>query len=118
MISAFRLGVKDLLPIWEHILGRETLGDVLSLDASEDDRFRFPDPLWARVVYDFAVGHHLGVLHRDHLLRSIVPLYLGRVASFLLETLDLGATATEARLEAVGAVFEREKPYLRSHWTE
>ena len=118
MISAFRLGVKDLLPIWQHILARDTLEDVLSLDASEDDRFRFPDSLWVRVVYDFAVGHHLGVLHRDHLLRSIVPLYLGRVASFLLETLDLGATATEARLDALGAAFEREKPYLVSHWTE
>jgi len=118
MISAFRLGVKDLLPIWQHILARDTLADVLSLDAAEDDRFRVPDGLWARVVYDFAVGHHLGVLHRDHLLRSIVPLYLGRVASFLLETLDLGAAATEARLDALGAAFEREKPYLVSHWTE
>lgn len=117
MISAFRLGVKDLLPIWEHILARDTLTDVLSLDATEVDRFRFPDALWARVVYDFAVGHLLGVLHRDHLLRSIVPLYLGRVASFVAETQDLGAVATEARLDAMGAAFDREKPYLLSHWT-
>jgi hypothetical protein len=35
-----------------------------------------------------------------------------------METLDLGATATEARLEAVGAALEREKPYLVSHWTD
>jgi hypothetical protein len=39
------------------------------------------------------------------------------VASFVAETQDLGAVATEARLDAMGAAFDREKPYLLSHWT-
>jgi hypothetical protein len=116
MIEAFRLGLRDLTTIWEHIMTAETLGDVLALNVVEAARFRFPDDLWARVVYDFALGHHYGVVHREHLLRSLVPLYLGRTAAFIVATRDRGAAETEARIEAVGAAFERQKPYLVERW--
>lgn len=116
MVRAFRLGLRDLGSIWEHILAPETLGEVLALDPRDPERFRFPDDLWARVVYDFALGHHYGVVHRDHLLRSLVPLYLGRTAAFVLETRARDAAGTEAALEAVGAAFERRKGYLVERW--
>jgi hypothetical protein len=116
MIEAFRLGLRDLTTIWEHILAAETLGDVLTLDVADPTRFRFPDDLWARIVYDFALGHHYSVVHRDHLLRSLVPLYLGRTAAFVVATRERSAVATEAYAEAVGAAFERQKPYLVDRW--
>lgn len=116
MIEAFRLGLRDLTPIWEHILSAETLGDVLALDVPDPTRFRFPDDLWARVAYDFALGHHYGVVHREHLLRSLVPLYFGRTAAFVVATRGRTAAATEAQVEAVGAAFERQKPYLVERW--
>src|SRR3989475_12027766 len=50
LVGAFRLGVRDLAGIWEHILAPETLGDILSLDVGDAGRFRFPDELWARAV--------------------------------------------------------------------
>jgi glucosylglycerate synthase len=117
LVTAFHLGVKDLLPIWEHILTPDTLADVLGLGSIDGTDFEFPDDLWARVVYDFAVGHHLSVLHRDHLLRSLVPLYLGRTAAYIDEITRGDATATEAVLESVGRAFEAQKSYLTSHWT-
>jgi glucosylglycerate synthase len=116
MVEAFRLGQRDLTTIWEHIMTGETLGDVLALDVAEPARFRFHDDLWARVVYDFALGHHYAVVHREHLLRSLVPLYLGRTAAFIIGSRDRGAAATEAQVEAVGAAFERQKPYLVERW--
>jgi len=116
LIGAFRLGMRDLAGIWEHILAPETLGDVLSLDVDATARFRFPDDLWARAVYDFALGYHYGVVHRDHLLRSLVPLYLGKTAAFVSATRAGDAAATEAGLEAIGASFERQKPYLVDRW--
>jgi glycosyltransferase involved in cell wall biosynthesis len=116
MLDGFRLGVRDLFPIWEHVLAPDTLGDVLGLDDGDTGRFRFPDDLWARVVYDFALGYHYDVVHRDHLLRSLVPLYLGRTAAFVLEAEPHGAEGTEALLERVAAAFERQKPYLTERW--
>jgi len=114
MQEAFRLGVRDLTSIWELILAPDTLADVLTLD--DGGRIRFPDDLWARVVYEFALGHHYSVVHRDHLLRSLTPLYLGRTAAFVTATRTLGAAASQSQLDLVGAAFERQKPYLVEHW--
>lgn len=117
MVSAFHLGLRDLTPVWEHVLAPETLGDVLSLETADLHDFRFPDDLWARVVYDFALGHHYAVIHREHLLRSLVPLYLGRTAAYVLATRERSAAASEAAAEAVARAFERQKPYLVERWT-
>lgn len=116
MLDAFHLGLRDLAPIWEQILAPDTLGDVLGLAASDGAPFGFPDDLWTRVVYDFALGHHYGVVYRDHLLRSLVPLYLGRTAAFVVAARGEGARASEQRLELVGDAFERQKPYLVERW--
>jgi hypothetical protein len=57
------------------------------------------------------------VIHREHLLRSLVPLYLGRTASYVAATRDRGAAASEEAAEAVARAFERQKPYLVERWT-
>jgi hypothetical protein len=114
MQEAFLQGARDLTAIWELVLAPETLAEVLALGGG--GRLRFADDLWARVVYDFALGHHYSVVHRDHLLRSLTPLYLGRTAAFVLATRAAGADATQAQLEAVATAFERQKSYLVEHW--
>jgi glucosylglycerate synthase len=114
MQEAFRQGARDLTAIWELILAPDTLAEVLALD--DGGPLRFPDDLWARVVYDFALGHHYSVVHRDHLLRSLTPLYLGRTAAFVLATRTADAAATQAQLDRVAVAFERQKTYLVEHW--
>ena len=114
MQDAFRQGARDLTAIWELILAPDTLAEVLALEGG--GRLRFPDDLWARVVYDFALGHHYSVVHREHLLRSLAPLYLGRTAAFVLASRAVGAAASQAQLDSVAEAFERQKPYLVEHW--
>jgi hypothetical protein len=114
MREAFALGARDLTGIWELILAPDTLAEVLAL--GPEARLTFPDDLWARVVYDFALGYHYSVVHRDHLLRSLTPLYLGRTAAFVLATAAASAAASQAQLDAVGTAFEGQKPYLVQHW--
>jgi glucosylglycerate synthase len=116
MVRAFHLGLKDLLPLWEQALADETLGQLYPLGLLEPDDFRFPPALWARVVGDFAVAHHERRLPRDHLLRALTPLYLGRVAAFVLETrTGLSPVGADA-LERVSLAFEAEKPTLSARW--
>ena len=114
MREAFALGARDLSSIWELILAPDTLAEVLTLESAV--RLTFPDDLWARVIYDFALGHHYSVVHRDHLLRSLTPLYLGRTAAFVQATATASAAASQGQLDAVGAAFERQKSYLVEHW--
>jgi hypothetical protein len=116
LLEAFQRGVQDLMPIWESVMAPETLGDVLSMDAGDPRAFRFPDDLWARVIYDAALGYHYGVIHREHLLRALVPVYLGRTAAFILSTRARSDADDPAFLDGVGAAFEAEKPYLRDRW--
>jgi glucosylglycerate synthase len=56
------------------------------------------------------------VLPRDHLLRSLVPLYSGWLASFILQVRDASLEAVDQRVEDLCAAFELQKPYLISRW--
>ena len=116
MVKGFRQGLRDLLPIWEIILAPETLAGVLTLGLRDDEDFRFPLTLWAQTVYDFAVAYHEKVIHREHLLKSLTPLYLGRTASLVLETKDGGPDEVQHMIEQGAQAFEAMKPYLIERW--
>ena len=116
MVRAFRLGLKDLLPVWEQILTEETLGSLYPLGLLAPDEFTLPAPQWARIVADFAVAHHERRLPRDHLLRALTPLYLGRVAAFVRETEAGPPSAVPDVIERVGLAFEAERATLAARW--
>ena len=116
MVHAFRLGLKDLLPLWEQIMPEGTLARLYPMGLLAPDEFRFPPDLWARVVCDFAVAHHERRLARDHLLRALTPLYLARVAAFLLEVQAEPPARLAAVLDRIGGAFESEKEQLAARW--
>jgi glucosylglycerate synthase len=116
MVKGFRQGLRDLLPIWEIILAPETLAGVLELGLREDDDFIYPLSLWVQTVYDFAVAYHEKVIHREHLLKSLTPLYLGRTASLVLETKGGGPEEVQQAMEQGCQTFEAMKPYLVERW--
>lgn len=53
---------------------------------------------------------------RDHLLKALTPLYLGRTASFGHATQGLTSTEAEQKVEALCHTFECMKPYLVERW--
>lgn len=116
MVNAFKQGVRDLLPIWEIILAPETLTDVLLIGHLETEEFRFPIDVWVSVIYDFALAYHHRVLHLEHLLKALTPLYLGRTASFVQETQESGHQQVEGVIETIAEQFEAMKPYLVARW--
>jgi hypothetical protein len=116
MIEAFRLGYTNLLDVWGLFLPPATLVELKRLTRTTPDRFRLPDEVWARIVYDFGLGYRLRTISRDHLLRAMTPLYLGWVASWASEVRELEPHAVEERLERLCTVYETQKPYLLSRW--
>jgi glucosylglycerate synthase len=116
MLESFQLGAKNLQDIWGVILPPTTLLELRRMSRLSPDQFRFPDQVWARTVYDFALGHRLRTISRDHLLRSFTPLYLGWIASFALEIETAGLTDAELRIERLSKAFEDNKSYLVSRW--
>ena len=75
-----------------------------------------PDDLWARIVYDFALAHRMRTISRDHLLKSMTPLYLAWVASYARALGKAGEATAQEKLERLGDAFESCKSYLVSRW--
>ena len=98
-------------------LEEDTLRGVAALSGAGEREFRFPDPLWVQVVHEFAVAYHRRALPREQLLRSLVPLYLGRTASFVLQNEEAGSEAVEGAILSLADEFVRQKPRLRERWT-
>jgi hypothetical protein len=116
LIESYRLGYRELRDIWTWVLPPRTIVDLRKLVDGPQAKFRLDDELWARIVYDFALGYRLRVLPRDHLLQSLLPLYSGWLASFIIQVRDLIAEAVEERVEDLAAAFEAQKPYLIARW--
>ncbi|MBZ5587415.1 MAG: glycosyltransferase [Acidobacteriia bacterium] len=116
MLGIFAAGVRELGSVWERVLAAETFAQVQTLAVVPPEAFRFPTDLWVRSVYDFALAHHRKTINRDHLLKALTPLYLGRTASFVLETTKADATAVEEVIEELCLEYERMKPYLVERW--
>lgn len=116
LLEAFALGLKELLPIWSLVLPPETLLALQRHAAGQGGGARLPDEVWARVIFDFAVAHMTRIVERSQLLRSLAPLYLGWLAGLAQAAATLDDAAFTARVEAIGASFEREKRYLVARW--
>jgi hypothetical protein len=117
MFDLFRSGVNELEPILASILTPDTHAQINAIALSDRAKFRFASELWVKTLYEFAASYHHAVLNRDHLVQALVPLYRGRVYSFLLEHANSSAEAMEAQSEILCQEFERQKPYLVERWT-
>jgi hypothetical protein len=98
------------------MLTAENFEGLLPLKDCALQAFRISDDLWARLIYDAAVSSRQRILPQEHLLKAMTPLYLGRTASFVLETQGLTSVEAEERIEALCVQFEKYKPYLLEQW--
>lgn len=95
----------------EQAVSRSTLEMA---DALSD--FHFPDELWARVIYDLVLATRRGTVETGPLVAALVPIYFGRVGSFVIENRHLTTAAAEERVERQAREFELLKPYLAERW--
>ena len=116
MVEAFHLAFQNLQEVWGLILPPATLFELKKLTALSVEQFRLPDQLWARIVYDFALGHRLKALNRDQLLRALTPVYRAWLASYAMETQNLDAAGVARRFEKLCRAYDSEKSYLVSRW--
>jgi glycosyltransferase involved in cell wall biosynthesis len=118
MIEKFKLGVQALSVLYESILPAELLQLLRTAAKESKDSFALPDEAWVKIIYHFALACHQKAMSEEHILKSLTPLYLGKVASFVIETWESTAEEVEQRLEELCIAFEREKPYLIARWEE
>jgi hypothetical protein len=97
-------------------------GDVASTTATTLEMadavaaFHFPDDVWARVMYDLVVAARDPKPSLESLVAALVPIYFGRVGSFVIENRNVSTDAAEDRVERQAREFELLKPYLVTRW--
>jgi hypothetical protein len=97
-------------------------GDVASTTATTLEMadavaaFTFPDDLWARVIYDMVIAARDPKPSLEALVAALVPIYFGRVGSFVIENRAVSTDQAEERVERQAREFELLKPYLVDRW--
>jgi glycosyltransferase involved in cell wall biosynthesis len=117
IFASFQQGVRDLLPIYEKVLTPQQITELESCAAPPVDRFVLPDELWVALIYNFALAYHRRVFDREHLVKSLTPLYLGWVTSFARQTENETPAQVDDRIEKLCLVYEQLKPYLMNQWS-
>lgn len=116
MIRSCQLGCRNLQEVWAVVLPPATLLEIKKLGRAAPEQFTMPDDVWARIVFDFALGHRFRAMNRDHLLRALTPLYLGWAATFIREVADAPPLEVDRRIERLCLAYEAQKPYVLSRW--
>ena len=99
-------------------MGGEDAPRVGTLEMAETlTAFHFPDDLWARVIYDLVLAVRRGDLEAGTMVAALVPIYFGRVGSFVIENRNVTTADAEERVERQARQFELLKPYLVDRWT-
>jgi len=116
MIKSFELGAENLREIWKEFLGEDTLTEVLAVARQKAKDFSFPKELWTTIIYDCMLAFHHKRISTDHLLKSLIPLYYGRTASFFLDVRNLTDEESEEAVEEVCMEYEKQKHRLTDNW--
>jgi glycosyltransferase involved in cell wall biosynthesis len=102
----------------------EAMGDTAPAKATTAEMaealstFHFPDDLWARLIYDLVVTARRDESQIEQLVAALVPVYFGRVGSFVIENRQITTDQAEDRVERQAREFELLKPYLVERWTQ
>jgi hypothetical protein len=125
--------------LWQHILQPPTLDRVdgllecagkarASLAESLEDEghpktvsspsldFEFPIDLWRDIVIEFAVAYNQGEGDPDKVIESLLPLFYGRSAFYMLETEGLDTGRREAVVEGIVRAFIEARPIFLEQW--
>jgi hypothetical protein len=146
LLSEFHAGSLTLADTWRRMLAPATIEPVLELaaeagtlgDAARSrlgvggdaastsattlqmadavSTFNFSDDLWAKVVYDLVVAARDPQPSLETLVAALVPIYFGRVGSFIIENRNMTTDQAEERVERQAREFELLKPYLVQRW--
>jgi hypothetical protein len=116
LVESFKVGANNLQEIWRLVLPPQSLLALKRLAQLPASEFQIADTLWVRIVYDFLLAHRSRNVSRIHILGALTPLYLGWVASFVMDMTRHGQEKMEERIETLAAAFEADRGYLVSQW--
>ncbi len=113
LIKTYKSGFNENKQIYRVVLSNEVFKEVEKVKKMNDMELSFPPETWAKIVYSFVAGFkNKEQLKREKLLDALRILWIGKVAIFIKETLELDTMKAEKKIEEEVRVFEGLKSYL------
>ncbi len=114
IVETHKAGVQSNRNIYSKVLSRDLLHQLEKLQTKGETDFLFPSDIWAKAVFSFVPFLRNGTneeMQRMY-LEALRILWIGRTASFILETWNLDDEEAEAKVQDEAEIFVRLKPYL------
>ncbi len=118
LIEHFRAGFRTHEVFLNQYLHPANFKALSNIAAAPDEVFHFPEELWARIVYDFAVAYNFSVENPQTVVGMLTPIYYGRTASFVMEVQGMTDVMVESLIEGQARLYEENKGYLIKRWDE
>jgi hypothetical protein len=115
----FLEGFNNHYGLWEHIYGPTVAPKLQEIRSIEPQHFSFPAQTWMTILFDSAGAYHrMSPPERKSLLDGLLPLYLGKVLSYVKKTERMSLQQAEEYIENECVMFEENKPYIIKVWTK
>lgn len=113
LIRTYKSGFDIYNQIYRSILSKGMFKEVEELKKLDEGNLSLSPETWAKTVYSFAATcRNERQVKREKLLDALRILWIGKIASFIKETLELDTMKSEKKIKEEARVFERLKPYL------
>ena len=117
LYERFLRGFDEYQEMWQEVFDKETYNKLQEIKNLDLHHFSFPSQTWATILFDGSIAYRdSSESRRPQLLRSFLPLYFGKVVSFVKRTERMSIQQAEDYVEATCEVFEESKPYLIHRW--
>jgi glycosyltransferase involved in cell wall biosynthesis len=118
LYKKFREGFNTHWDLYRSLFSSENLQKIREIASLDIDHFEMPVPVWARILFDCAIGYHKKIMDRARIIEVLIPLHYGKILSFVNKTEGMSNQQAEGYLEDMCLVFEQSKPYLIYRWDQ
>ena len=107
LFEKFKDGIKNYETIYKHVLGEKNYNKLK--DLKDKEKYYISPVFWSHIIYDYLrTFKEKG----ESIIPSLLPLYFGKILSFVNETISMDTKDAEKLILEQGEVFLKERSYL------
>jgi len=116
LVAEYKTGFRQFKGFYKDIFCPDCYETLKRCATLAKTKFIMPIQTWTMALYETAATFHQWKYNRTQLINLVTPLYLGRVASFINQSLKMSSREAEGLVEEQARVFEEHKDYLIEVW--
>ena len=110
-------GFDKYYGLWEQVYGPIVAPKLQEIRSIGLQHFSFPTQTWLTIVFESAAAYHrMSPAERKNLLDGLLPLYVGKVLSYVKKTERMSLQQAEDYIENECMMFEENKNYIVKAW--